>query len=275
MRAYPRSRRTLATVAAAASLFAVSACGTQQGDGASATSHQSQQAQDVSDASLTPGQQVDPGELFARMKAGSEDLTTARMAMSATTSGMSMRAHGVVDFRTTPAEVALTMSVPAMGSEPMRVRLVDGTVYMDMGRLTAGKFVKVDPAELKGELGGGDLLGSMDPMKSLDSLGAGFVKAQYVGSKEVRGETLEHYRLTVDTSKLDSAMKGQGSVALPDTIDLDLWLDGQDRTRRATIDLGRTGTLDVVIGGFGRPVTIQAPPADQIVTMPSMMSHGV
>jgi hypothetical protein len=49
-----------------------------------------------------------------------------------------------------------------------------------------------------------------------------------------------------------------------DEVTYSLWVDGDDLVRRVTSDLGGYGTAEATIFGYGEPVEIEAPPADQV-----------
>jgi len=191
---------------------------------------------------------------------------------------------GEVDFTKEPAEMAVTMRVPAAGDTTMEVRLVDGLFYLSMGELTGDKLWKVDLVDPSGLLGGsglGPMMKQLAPGQMLAGAEDGIREVTYVGQEDVSGRQLDHYRVTVDTAAMmramGDAMRGQGmpsAGAMPKTVTYDLWLDEQDRLGRMDMDLpmgGNEMSMRVEMTDWGAPVHIVAPPADQ-VTDPSRIS---
>lgn len=266
------SRRLLAAVPAAALVLALGACGSDTETASdSPSTAQSSSAPAEAESPPAQGEQVDTQEFLDRLAAAAQDLTTAQTSMKMTTAGTAMTAEGSMDYTTTPPSMSMTMTMDALGGGPMEIRMVDGVVYMNMGALTQGKFWKLDPKDENSPLGDlGDLTDSMDPTKALENYEGGFDSVVYVGDEEVDGETLAHYSVTIDSAKLaESATAG-----LPKTLTYDLWLDDQDRTRKAQMDMGTSGSMTMEVFGYGDPVTIEAPPADQIVKLPAGMGGG-
>jgi hypothetical protein len=94
---------------------------------------------------------------------------------------------------------------------------------------------------------------------------------QVVGPEQVDGADATHYRLGVDVTKLPENAPGRetllsaGLTSLP----VDLWVDGHGRPVKVTEDLtvqGQEVDTVVTIGNFDVPVSITAPPADQVAT---------
>jgi hypothetical protein len=154
----------------------------------------------------------------------------------------------------------------------MEVRIVDGVIYMNMGAMSQGKFVKIDPDDAGGPMGDLDgMTDSMDPMKSFEDLAAAFQKVTFVGEEDVDGESLDHYELTLDTKKLKTLIRGDaGAAGMPKKLTYDLWLDDEDRIRQGEMTMGSLGSVSMVMSDFDEPVEIVAPPADQVIEMPMM-----
>ena len=265
-------RSALAAASASVLLLAVTACGSDKTD--TATDEPSSPSSSSSDSgeSEAPadGEEIDPQAFADRLLAATDGLTTAQVSVKMDTQGMAMEAEGSTDYTTSPPSMVMKMKMAALGDQPIEMRLVDGVFYMNMGALSQDKFWKMDPNDSNGPMGDlGDLTDSMDPTKSLDSYADGFQKVVFVGDEDVDGETLAHYAVTVDTAKLK---EGQAQVPhMPKTIEYDLWLDDQDVTRKATMDMGDLGTMTMTVDALGEPVQIEAPPANQIAKVPGMM----
>jgi hypothetical protein len=125
----------------------------------------------------------------------------------------------------------------------------------------------------------GDVTGYLD---ALESMGAG---TEVVGTETVRGVATTRYRVTpgvppkvpaqvdaLDHFSFDTS--GEGSV--------DLWADAQGRLRRfrsesrgsdseagdGGSDSKGSGVYEFEVFDYGAPVTIEAPPPDQVTTLP-------
>jgi hypothetical protein len=72
--------------------------------------------------------------------------------------------------------------------------------------------------------------------------------------------------VTVDVSEIPADELGRAAPEdLPfDELTHSLWVGDDDLVRRMTSDLGGYGTTDTTIFGYGEPVEIEAPPADQV-----------
>jgi len=272
-----RSRRLVAVVAAPLLVVSLAACGSDKGgDKADAAGDSSASSQEPAAPDLTAGEEVDPADFLAQVKSGAESSTTATESMKMSVSGMEISMEGQIDYTADPPEMAMTMSMPMLGDEPMDIRLVDGTVYMNMGALTDNKFVKSSLDDPNGALGDmSSLTDSMDPAKAMELYGDGFDKVTYVGQESVDGDDTAHYAVSLDTTKIGDALSGLGASAdpstlgLPKTLTYDIWLDDQNRMRKTVMEMGDLGTLEMTVSNWGEPVDIQAPSADQITDMPA------
>jgi hypothetical protein len=120
------------------------------------------------------------------------------------------------------------------------------------------------------------LVGGIDIANATASLDAisGYVSSATSvapkGSEQVRGAPASRYRLVVDPARLkgDPQLR-QMLQLLGSTIPVDLWVDAHDRPVRLAVDTNVSGqhiAIDIEISKYDAPVTITAPPADQIGT---------
>lgn len=270
-------RRTLALAATPMLLAALTACGGDSSEQASdepaaASSTEagtaSEEPSDGGDA-VAEGDEVDKDQFLEDFMAAVDSATTAHMSMTTGAAGSEFTADGEVDYTTTPPEMAMTMSNPAMGDQTMDVRLIDDFFYLNLGQMSQNKFVKIDINDKNSPMGDmSQLTNSMDPVQSFEQFASGLDKVIYVGEESVDGEDLEHYVLTLDTTKVEM-LQGTGAQGLPKTLDYDLWLDSEDRMRQVKIDLGETGSVDMKIFDWDEPVEIEAPAEDEITSLPA------
>jgi hypothetical protein len=275
-------RLSLAAPAATTLLVGLTACGSDEPSEQAAdetTSSSSEEPDATADADETDessdegeevaeGEEIDAADFLEDFQAGVENSTTAHMTMSTGMGGMNIDAEGDIDYQTEPASMSMTMAMPSMGGE-IEMRFVDGIFYMNMGQQSKGKFIKMDPNDPNSPMGDiSELTDSMDPVRQFEQFAEGVQKVVYVGEEDVDGESTEHYVLTLDTSKVES-LKDAGTAGIPKELDYDLWLDDDDRIRQMQLDLGDTGSVEVHLTDWDEPVDIEAPPADQIMQMPS------
>ena len=272
-------RRTLALTATSVLLAALTACGgddpgtasdeptTASSSAAAEPSESAATEEEADDTEPVAGEEVDADQFLADFKAAVEDATTAHLSMTTGAGGMDITAEGQVDYSTDPPSMAMEMTNPMGGDQKLEIRLVDGKFYMNMGQLSQGKYYELspdDPNNPLGEMSG--LTESMDPVRSFEQFASGLEKVTFVGTEDVDGEQLDHYVLTLDTTRVDS-LKDAGAQ-LPETLDYDLWVDDQDRMRQVQIDLGSTASVDMKIFDWDEPVDIEAPSEDEIAPMP-------
>lgn len=95
-----------------------------------------------------------------------------------------------------------------------------------------------------------------------------------VGPETVDGVACTHYKLTVDTQAAAKKLPGQQGEQMQRaadagvaTIPLEIWIDSQGRAVRLTDKLtaqGTTASIELRLGHFNEPITIEAPPPDQV-----------
>jgi hypothetical protein len=281
MRTLPRLRQRLGLVAVTPLLLAsVAACGSDTADktasdtstSTSASASASSDSGSSDSAAPEAGDTVEPDTFVSMIKSGVENMTTAHVTMDMGGGQAALQADGDIDYAQSPPLMAMTMDMGAGQGNAlkMEVRMVDGILYMNMGQLSQNKFVKVDPQDPNGPLANmGDLQDSFDPTKAFDSFSQGVKQVTFKGEEDVDGETLEHYVMTLDTSKIAKMGAASAQAGMPKQLDYDVWLDSDHRMRKAVIDLGqKVGTMTMAMDDFGKDVSIKEPPADQITSMP-------
>lgn len=277
-------RRTLAGLAVAPLLLTgLAACGDSSGDTGSKADDPA--ADSLAGAAvltgLETGDEVEADEFVDIVVEGMEASTTAHMTMTTTMGDLGeMTAEGDVDYTADPPAMTMTMtlpsSMPMMGDDPAEIRFVDGIFYMSMGELTQGKFWKLDPADPSSPLGDlGAMLDQMDPTATMERLEPAISTVTYAGEEDVDGRSLDHYELTVDAAELGEAMNApqEAMGQLPDSVTYDLWLDEEHRMAQTTMELpiqGMTTNVEMVVDDWGKDVSIEAPPVDEVTEMPDM-----
>jgi hypothetical protein len=226
----------------------------------------------------------DEDELLDAMKAAVAEAESAHVTMELNGDGQqAMTGEGDVSYAGDSTAMQMTMSIPQMGTGEMELRMLDGVMYMAMPPMTPeGKFIKIDtndPNSPFGDLGG---VTTGDPLATFKSFDAGLQDVEYVGAEDVEGEQMDHYVLTVDAKRAAKAQKQSWQKGMPETISYDMWLDDSDLMRRIEFDLGAmmgaqgggSGGMVMTMDDWGKPVTVKAPPAKDLVEMPGGAPQG-
>jgi hypothetical protein len=205
--------------------------------------------------------------------------------------GLTVHADGVMsgDGKTGTIDVGM----PMVGD--LEERIVDGTIYMNVGslpfassKLDGKQWLKVTVDDLKNKLGGDfsalDSVGSGGLQQGLEYLQGLSGDVTKVGEDTVAGRPATHYRASIDYSKLADKLpdgeKLHDSLAKLGTIPADVWIDGNDRVVKMNLTIdgsafgGGAGAVDLSmeITDFDVPVDVQAPPEDQTVDLLSLNS---
>lgn len=277
--------RVLSGVAGSVLVLSLAACGddaTPSADespdsgSSSVTSAEPEETESAEQpAEASGGYEAD--ELLDKMKAAIAENESAHVAMEMT-GGQAMSGEGDVSYSGDDTAMQMTMQIPQMGAGTMEMRMVDGVIYMAMPPMTPkGKFIKIDtndPNSPFGDMGG---VTQGDPLATFDAFDAGLKDATFVGTEDVDGEQLDHYVLTVDAKKAAEAQGQPVEPGMPDTITYDMWIDGDDLMRRIEFDLGEVsgggGGMVMTMSDWGKPVTVEVPPAGAIMQMPGAPSN--
>ena len=104
------------------------------------------------------------------------------------------------------------------------------------------------------------------PEKILGLLRTSSRKTQRVDEEIVRGEPTVRYSLTVDCEQAE-LHQCTGETAV-----VDVWIDDDGVVRRVAFDETRADTMSIEFFDFGKPVEVEAPPADQIEPWPDLQA---
>lgn len=269
-------RRSLAAAALAPlALTGLVACGSDSGSTSASDPTSTSASPSSASPSASAGSTIAPADFTSLLQKGLDSVTTAHLTMSADlgTTG-SMKGTGDVDYSKDSPEMAMKLSSDMTGGD-IDMRLVDKIIYMNLGKLSGNKFLKIDLGAANSPFGA---MGSqLDPKSSLQGLEKGLTSVTYVGQEDVDGQSLDHYKATADPKKfLDGMGSGAsaGASALPDEFDYDVWFDGDGRFTKLTLGMGSEGKVEMSLSDFGADVSIEAPPASQVTKMPAGMGMG-
>ncbi len=260
-------KRTIIAVASLSGALALAGCGSSSpattaqpstsASGATAGAHTTSTAS----AAVTPGATGDAAELGARMGAAMVAAKSGKGTLSMSSSAVNV--SGATQFvYTSPTQADTTATMAIMGIN-LQVVSVGGVIYMKglPTQLTGGKeWVKVDPkgtdAMSKAMREGGASAG--DPQTMVDALKGG--TATVVDTNG--GNT--HYKITGITGISGSG--ATGATGTTGTTGMDLTVDAKDLPVKSVIEASGT-KVTVDYSDWGAPVTVTAPPADQVGTM--------
>jgi hypothetical protein len=193
-----------------------------------------------------------------------------------------------------PVAEHMTVSAPT-GSE--QVLLVNNVFYVQMQALqslTNKPWMKIDPNDTSNPANQffGALVNSIkqnaDPSQMIKNLEAGGTLTG-TDTVQLNGQSTTHYKITVDIDKMianqtDPTMKQMLGMAEQQGLHnypVEVWLDSHGLPVQTTINMpalasapGSGGLSTITYGNWGAPVTISAPPDDQVGTMPSIPGTG-
>ena len=180
--------------------------------------------------------------------------------------------------------VAEKMSInTAAGTE--QIVLVDNVFYMQipgMQDLTGKPWIKADSSNQVFATMLNSIKENADPSQMIKNLEASGTLTG-TDTEQLGGQSTTHYKITVDVDKMianqtDPTMKQLLGAAKQEGLTnypVEVWLDGHGLPVQTTINMpslagasGSGGVSTVTYTNWGAPVTITAPPADQVGTMP-------
>ncbi|QZY30374.1 DUF7537 family lipoprotein [Nocardioides coralli] len=262
-------RTALAAVVAALALVLTGCTGDPEAADDTADTGQQEQTEEPAEDGPVAGEEVDKADFVANMREGLENATTAQVTMTVDAAGQALEAEGQLDYTTEPTAMQMTMSMPTMSQQPIEFRLVDGVMYMNMGQMSLNKFMSFDLNDAKNLPPGMDgFTEQLDPLGGFEQFEESITSVTYVGEEDVDGEQLDRYALTVDTKTADGFQGLPSGQGVPEEVTFDFWVDDDFLARRmsTSLDAGpQSVSMDIRMTGWGEPVTIEAPPAKEII----------
>lgn len=267
------TRRALGAALVPLVLVGVSACGgddkntegtdkssngAQPFGGGDSTDTPSKDATSAAPSDLSDGEEITPADFVAIMKDSIANQGPSNLKMNMDAAGQTVTATGKLDpSDPNDPKVQMTMTMQGMNIEMVMVGKV---MYMSMGDMTGGKFMKMDLNDMAGMAGMGDLTDQMDPTKQMAALEPGIKKVVFEGETSRGDGDAKEYAVTVDTSKVASLSSSPG---VPAEVTYNLFFD--DEGRMVGMDMDMAGSkVEMTLSGFSDSITIEAPPASQI-----------
>jgi hypothetical protein len=283
-------RRTALAGMAVAALGLTAACGSSADSAASAPTNAATSASPGAATSASAGAATSAATSAATgapVPGGSVDAASVQRlfgdAMSAAdTAHVDMKmsgqveisASGDMDMKSNPLRADLRLDSSTLGGSGSRLLMVDNAMYLHVPAL-GKKYAKISLAGKDSplaQLG----LSSLDPSAMLEQFGKAVSGGTYVGTETIDGTATDHYRLSLDPKAIASALPSLSadSGATPGTETVDVWFDGEGRYKRMKMDAAGE-TVTETFADWGKPVTVKAPPANQVQDMTSMLGGAL
>jgi hypothetical protein len=219
---------------------------------------------------------TDAAGLARFLRDGTESIHSAHLELSVTAAGITVDAEGDETLDAGRLR-SLDLSEDVPGAGRLRVVVVGGDTYVQLPEQlqTSGRpWVRVtqdskDPVvrQLAASLS------SVADSGSLDQYTAFTEAATITGQRadQVDGESVTHYTLDVDVTRLRGDVPGRQELMMAGltTLPVDLWVDSHGRPVKVSEQFtvqGQQVETTVTISDFDVPVTVTAPPADQVTS---------
>ena len=193
---------------------------------------------------------------------------TSHVDMTIGVGGQSIKAQGDVEVGSNPADSSMTMTMDMGSSMKLDMRLVDQVLYMNMGQLTEGKYLKIDLNDKSNPLAKqyGEIMDQMDPAKQVDDLKEAVSSFKKAGEpKTIDGVKAQPYLIEVDTSKMAAfkELPAEAAGSIPDKIVYTMYVGPDQLLRRMEFELaGAKSSIDY--SKWGESVDIKAPSGAEV-----------
>jgi hypothetical protein len=227
-------------------------------------------------ANIPAGMPTDAAGLATMLHSAVSKITSAHIALNITLVGQELTGSGDETLENGQlTALDITENLPG-GGGAIRVILVGGTTYAKLPpAFNSGDkpYLRVTPTSSNQIIR--QLAGSLDSAFSSASLGSVTVftraakSVEAKGTKTVGGVETVHYSIVVDVAKLPESLPGKADLTQHgiDTIPLELYVDTSGRPVQITEELvvqGQKVSTNATVSDYNKPVTISAPPADQV-----------
>jgi hypothetical protein len=201
----------------------------------------------------------DKATFIAALKASTKDMKTVHMVMEMSGQGQEITMEGDSRLEAGNPASKLTMKMTGMNLEMI---VVDQKIYVKgiPGQDTTKWAVLDEDNPMAKELASSAK--QLDPAQMYDEFDKALTDVKHVGKETVDGEATEKYELTMDTKSIPDMPTGEAQ--LPKTLTYLVWVDQKDRMRKVTFEVMGISAV-ATLSGYGEPVEISAPPADQTV----------
>ncbi|ROR89578.1 DUF7537 family lipoprotein [Nocardioides aurantiacus] len=253
------------------SLVVLTGCGSSEegsSSGGSSSGSSSSAEDSGSGESAEAAEPLTKGDFGDRIYAAFKDAGTLKFEITQTGTASST-GSGEADISGEQVASKVTQEVQGAGS--VEAIVLDGLFYLKSAQISGEKWLKVDP-EAKDGLGAlvGSLGGNSDPAKLLQVMNQAS-EVTDEGTEEVGGVETTKYHVVLPREAFAETLGDNPQITqmLPETVEFDMWVDGEDLVRKQASELtvgGQKTASTILYSGFGDPVEIEAPPASQTTT---------
>ncbi|HEX3929198.1 MAG TPA: hypothetical protein VHW64_00725 [Nocardioides sp.] len=223
-------------------------------------------------AATSTGSHIESAGFLHLVQGAAAKITTAKVSMAGTASGQRYTMKGALDLTGSKPAMDMTMNLGSAGMSGVEMRLVDDTMYMRLGQMTQGKFVKFDLNDPSSPLGSlTSSLDQLDPSKMMSDLKPSTFRGVRLVGTDSSGKHYHAVLVTANAPQL-KGLPASETADLPKTMAYDVWLDGKGRLTKFVVSIPKLLKLTAHYTDYGAPVHIAAPPASQITAMPGSSS---
>ncbi|HYN94883.1 MAG TPA: hypothetical protein VES42_13625 [Pilimelia sp.] len=213
--------------------------------------------------------------------ATTDKATSVSLTMVGTAAGEKVAASGVVALED-PPKVEITAK-DADGT-PTVVRMIGSVFYVqiaakDRASMDGKSWLKMDVAKAGAGANLTRQFDDIDPVRQVKTLLASGTFT-VVGEETVGGVQTVHYTTTQPVStylrqvdaKLRTSVQKELAKAGVKTVKTDVWIDEKYQPRRVRSVAGSFSDMTVDYGDYGKPVSINAPPAGETADFAELMA---
>ncbi len=266
-----RGPAVLCTLTALLAGVALTGCSGSSSSGAASSGGPSTASPSPSSAAT-----ADAAALVARVSSASGQLKSAHIVVTSSTAGKGSTFSGDVSYD--PLRLALTVGV---AGKTLEERIIGDVAYLKLPAGSSAKpWVKLNLAAVAKSLGV-DMNSSVDssnPAQAVQLLEKS-ADLKNLGSATVSGVPTTHLSGTVDVAKVYPSLTGSARTQYQQMVQqlglkdehMDLYVTSQDIpikiVQSFTAKTGAT-TVTVLLSKLNQPVSVTAPPASQVGTLP-------
>ncbi|BCB87041.1 LolA-like protein [Phytohabitans suffuscus] len=218
---------------------------------------------------------------LARVVDSATKAQSVSMKMSGKGDGETFQGEGVLDYGKDP-KAEFTMQA---GGETTKMLLLGPVIYIEVpeaerAEMDGKRWMKMDLTAAGDQAGASftKQLDDIDPVKQVKTLLAA-ESVTVVGEETIDGVKTVHYTVTnplaTHLEQLDADLRAATEKELTKAgvkeVKTDVWIDEKYQPRRVHVVMGTATDVTVDYTDYGKPVTIEAPPAAEVFDFAEML----
>lgn len=224
----------------------------------------------VAQVGKSSGTSLTQVNFVSTITAAQQKTKSSHISMKIAAAGQKITADGDIAFgaAANDTKAAMTMDLGSLGIGKLAMRLVDSSLFVNLGAMSNNKFAKIDLTDASNPIAKqyGGVLDQFDPSRQLEEFKGALTGLQQKGDPvTLDGVKATPYVLTLDPSKIKSLNDlgaGTGSE-VPQSLTYTMFVGPDNLPRRlVTSAAGNDVTIDY--SKWGESVDIKAPAKDQI-----------